>query len=204
MSVEQVQRRLIMLNKLGRVMTDSESIDEMRAKDLKLNIITQKELQGRATVKDLEAMILKDELDFLFVDQLSLMDDIHPGVFDTRTKYANISADLFTLSTKYSLPIILAVQSNREGAMQKDAPKLENIADSDAVGQNATRVIGMRRESTITTLNIDKNRYGDNTFLQKYDTDFAIGKFTPIATMEPAVQMSNVQSRRRSLGSNSF
>lgn len=204
MSVEQVQRRAVMLNKQGRIMTDAESIAEMRDKDLHLSIVTQKELQGRATVKDLESMVLKDDLDFLFVDQLSLMEDTHPGVYDTRTKYANISADLFTLSTKYSIPVVLAVQSNREGASQKDSPRLENIADSDAVGQNATRVIAMRRESTITTLSIEKNRYGDNVFLQKYDTDFALGKFTPIITMEPVAQATSVQSRRRTLGSNSF
>lgn len=205
MSAEQVQKRLIMLNKFGKVMTDTESIEDMRRRDLQMTIVTQKELRGRATVKDLESMILKDELDFLFVDQLSLMDDYHKGFIDTRTRFANISADLFTLSTKHSIPIILAVQSNRDGSMQKDAPQLENIAESDAVGQNATRVIGMRRESNITTMNISKNRYGDDTFVQKYDTDFALGKFTPVMTVDTqAINKNAQQSRRRALGSNSF
>lgn len=206
MSTEQVQKRLIMLNKMGRVMTDAESIAEMRQKDLKITLLTQKELQNRATVKDLESMILKDELEFLFVDQLSLMDDYRPKVYDIRTKFANISADLFMLSTKYSLPVILAVQSNRDGSMQKDAPQLENIAESDAVGQNATRVIGMRRETQITTMNISKNRYGDDTFVQKYDTDFSIGKFTPLMTAEaPMLQAGGqAQVRRRTIGSGSF
>ena len=200
MSQEQVQRRLIMLNKCGKALTDSESIEEMRKKQLSLNLLTQKELNGRATVKDLEAMILRDELDFLFVDQLSLMDDTHEKVYDLRTKYANISSDLFTLSTKYALPIILAAQSNREGAMQKDTPQLDNLADSDAVGQNATRVIGMRRETTITTMNVSKNRYGDDKFIQKYDTDFSIGKFTPIMTADANIQQVQQQARRRTLG----
>lgn len=205
MSEEQVQRRLIMLNKAGRIMTDAESIEDMRRRELQLSLITQKELGGRATVKDLEQMILRDDLDFLFVDQLSLMDDIHPKVYDTKTRFANISSDLFSMSTKYGIPIILAVQSNRDGSLQKDAPMLENIAESDAVGQNATRVIGMRRESKITTMNISKNRYGDDTFVQKYDTDFALGKFTPIMTTDLAPQANGTpQSRRRSLGSNSF
>ena len=180
------------------------NIEEMRKKQLSLNLLTQKELNGRATVKDLEAMILRDELDFLFVDQLSLMDDTHEKVYDLRTKYANISSDLFTLSTKYALPIILAAQSNREGAMQKDTPQLDNLADSDAVGQNATRVIGMRRETTITTMNVSKNRYGDDKFIQKYDTDFSIGKFTPIMTADANIQQVQQQARRRTLGSSSF
>lgn len=206
MSEEQVQKRLIMLNKQGRTMTDAESISDMRAKDLKLTLLTQKELQGRATVKDLESMILKDELDFLFVDQLSLMDDYHSRVYDTRTRFANISADLFSLSIKYSIPIVLAVQSNRDGGLQKDAPQLENIAESDVVGQNATRVIGMRREANITTMNISKNRYGDDKFMQKYDTDFELGKFTPIMTAESPLAQAQVQSqaRKRTLGSRYF
>lgn len=206
MSEEQVQKRLIMLNKQGRTMTDAESINDMRAKDLKLTLLTQKELQGRATVKDLESMILKDELDFLFVDQLSLMDDYHSRVYDTRTRFANISADLFSLSIKYSIPIVLAVQSNRDGGLQKDAPQLENIAESDVVGQNATRVIGMRREANITTMNISKNRYGDDKFMQKYDTDFELGKFTPIMTSESPLAQAQVQSqaRKRTLGSRYF
>lgn len=206
MSEEQVQKRLIMLNKQGRTMTDAESISDMRAKDLKLTLLTQKELRGRATVKDLESMILKDELDFLFVDQLSLMDDYHSRVYDTRTRFANISADLFSLSIKYSIPIVLAVQSNRDGGLQKDAPQLENIAESDVVGQNATRVIGMRREANITTMNISKNRYGDDKFMQKYDTDFELGKFTPIMTSESPLAQAQVQSqaRKRTLGSRYF
>lgn len=205
MSKEQVQRRMLMLNKRGRVMSDKESIEEMRRNQLFLSLLTQKELQGRATVKDLESMIVKDSLTFLFVDQLSLMDDIHPKVYDTKTRFANISSDLFTLSTKFQIPIILAVQSNRDGGMQKDAPLLENIAESDAVGQNATRVIGMRRESNITTMNISKNRYGDDTFMQKYDTEFSIGKFTPIMTSDAPMQVTGQsQTRRRTLGNSSF
>lgn len=205
MSKEQVQRRMMMLNKRGRVMSDKESIEEMRRNQLNLSLVTQKELQGRATVRDLESMILKDELTYLFVDQLSLMDDYRPKVYDIRTRYSNISSDLFTLSTKFQIPIILAVQSNRDGGMQKDAPMLENIAESDAVGQNATRVIGMRRESNITTMNISKNRYGDDTFVQKYDTEFALGKFTPIMTTDaPMPVTGQSQTRRRTLGNSSF
>ena len=88
--------------------------------------------------------------------------------------------DLFTLSCKYNVPIILAAQSNRQGGENKDGPALENIAESDAVAQNATRVIGMKNESGILTLSILKNRYGDNKLLQKYDVDYGSNKYKPI------------------------
>lgn len=204
MSKEQVQKRMMMLNKMGRAISDKESITEMRQKQLNFSLVTQKELQGRATIKDLEQMILTEELTYLFVDQLSLMDDFRQKVYDIRTRYSNISADLFSLSTKHHLPIILAVQSNRDGGMQKDAPLLENIAESDAVGQNATRVIGMRRESNIVTMNLSKNRYGDDTFVQKYDTDFALGKYTPIMTTDVPLQATGQPRTRRTLGNSSF
>ena len=168
MSVAQVQKRLSMLARTNPSMSDKEALEELKRQDLRMTIMTQKEIGGRATVKDLEKMIITDELEFLFVDQLSLMDDV----------------------------------SNRDGSMQKDAPMLENIAESDAVGQNATRVIGIRREGSFLTMNCSKNRYGDDTFVQKYDTDYSINKFIPIAAQQltlPNAQQ-NQQFRKRNIG----
>ena len=88
--------------------------------------------------------------------------------------------DLFTLSSRYQLPIILLVQSNRQGSDQKDGPMLENIAESDAVAQNATRVISMKNEGGVLTLNILKNRYGSSKLIQRYDVDYGINKYKPI------------------------
>ena len=110
--------------------------------------------------------------------------------------------DLFTLSTRYEIPVILLVQSNRKGTEEKGAPALENIAESDAVAQNATRVISMRKEPTgILTLTILKNRYGDNRLEQKYDVDYGINKYKPImdVSMQPETQRKiNTNSMFRS------
>ena len=57
---------------------------------------------------------------------------------------------------------------------------LENIAESDAVAQNATRVISMKNEGGILTLNILKNRYGDNSLIQRYEVDFGLNKYKPL------------------------
>lgn len=115
------------------------------------------------------------------VDQLSLMEDStsKPGT-PLRQQYGNISMDLFTLSSRYKLPVILLVQSNRQGGENKDGPALENIAESDAVAQNATRVIGMKNEAGILTLSILKNRYGDSRLIQRYDVDYGCNKYKPI------------------------
>lgn len=94
--------------------------------------------------------------------------------------------DLFTLSCKYKLPIILAVQSNRQGGENKEGPSIENIAESDAVAQNATRVITMKNDIKAhkLTLRIAKNRYGDSNLVQTYDIDFGKNKYRPTTENE--------------------
>lgn len=103
-----------------------------------------------------------------------------------RQIYGNITMDLFTLSCKYNLPVILAAQSNRQGGENKDGPSIENIAESDAVAQNATRVITMKNDTSahILTMRIAKNRYGDADMTQKYDIDFGRNKYKPIFDAE--------------------
>ena len=126
-------------------------------------------------------MIVKDNLTMFIIDQLSLMEDISskPGT-PLRQQYGNISMDLFSLTTKYNIPGLLLVQSNRQGSEQRNGPALENIAESDAVAQNSTRVISMKKENNVLTMNILKNRYGPAGLTQKYDVDYGINKYKPI------------------------
>lgn len=106
--------------------------------------------------------------------------------------------DLFSLSTKYNIPIILLVQVNRQGNESKGGPQLENIAESDAVAQNATRVITLKKDGQILTLNIVKNRYGD-AGTQQYDVDYGKNKYKAIMDYT-----SSVVSTRRNRDINPF
>lgn len=181
MSKEQLQERILCCAKQNYTSTKEDALAFIQSNNVDIRVLTQKELRRRATVNDIEEMIIREKLTFLVVDQLSLMDDItsKPGT-PLRQQYGNISMDLFSLSSRYHIPIILLVQSNRAGGDAKDGPQLENIAESDAVAQNATRVISMRNENGVLTLNILKNRYGDSKLVQKYDVDFGINKYKPI------------------------
>ena len=85
--------------------------------------------------------------------------------------------DLFSLSCKYRIPIILIVQSNRQGGESKNGPSIENIAESDAVAQNATRIVTMKREDRSLTINVAKNRYGDTGQPLLYDVDYGLNKY---------------------------
>lgn len=200
MSKEQLQERIICCAKPTYTSTKEEAISFIREHNLSIKILTQKELRGRASVADIERFIVENKLTLVIIDQLSLMEDTtcKPGT-PLRQQYGNISMDLFSLSSKYSLPIILLVQSNRQGGENKNGPALENIAESDAVAQNATRVISMKNENGVLTLNILKNRYGNGNLVQRYDVDYGKNKYKPIQEIGP--QMINRTPTRNSSSS---
>lgn len=181
MSQRQLQERMICCAKQTYTSTKEEALQFIQSNNMCIRLLTQKELRRRANVNDIEEMIIREKLTMVVIDQLSLMEDVisKPGV-PLRQQYGNITNDLLTISSKYGLPVILLVQSNRQGAEQRNGPALENIAEADAVGQNATRVISMKNENGTITLNIIKNRYGPVGFSQKYDVDFGINKYKPI------------------------
>ena len=190
MSKEQLQERLICCAKQTYTTTREEAVAFIRQNKLSIPILTQRELRKKASVEDIEKFIVNDKLTMLIIDQLSLMEDStsKPGT-PLRQQYGNISMDLFILSSKYLIPVILLVQSNRQGGENKDGPALENIAESDAVAQNATRVISMKNDGGVLTMNILKNRYGDGNLIQRYEVDYGINKYKPIQEINPQTLM---------------
>lgn len=193
MSKQQLQERIICCGKQTYTTTKEDSMKYLMEQNLNIRLLTQKELRRRANVNDIEEMIIRDKLTMVVIDQLSLMEDVSykPGN-QLRFSYNNITNDLFDLTQKYNLPIILLVQSNRQGSQEQNGPSLENIAESDAVAQNATRVISMRNENGILTMRIVKNRYGESGLMQKYEVDYGINKYRPIRDAEA----SNIPLKR--------
>ena len=208
MSQQQLQDRIICCGKKTYTTTREESVEFLKSKNIDIRLLTQTQLRRRANVDDLEAMIVRDNLTLLIVDQLSLVEDntCKPGT-PLRQQYGNISMDLFTLSSKYNLPVILLAQSNRQGGQELYGPTLENLAESDAVGQNATRVISMKNENGVMYLNIVKNRYGESGATIKFEVDFAINKYKVIRdqlTEVTAVRKNKAKSIFGNGGSNPF
>lgn len=201
MSVEQLQERILCCAKQSYTSTKEEAKKFCDDNKLSIPALTQREIRGRANIQDIERFIVKENLTMIVIDQLSLMEDItsKPGT-PLRQQYGNISMDLFTLSSRYNLPVILLVQSNRQGGENKNGPALENIAESDAVAQNATRVISMKNESGTLTLNVLKNRYGDSSMIQRYEVDYGLNKYKPlndvdipvVTTRKPTRHMDNM------------
>ena len=131
----------------------------------------------------LDSMIQKYKPKVVGIDQLSLMNESIPSREQKRIQYANITMDLYKLSAKYGIPIVLNVQAGRaakDGG--NDTIQLEHIAESDAVGQNASRVITMQRDEAngILRLSVVKNRYGEDNKTIEYMWDVTTGTYTLI------------------------
>ena len=105
--------------------------------------ITPDMIDGSATVTKLRAFIEKYDIQFLCVDQFSLLEDERHGRGAVE-QVANISKDLRTLQRMKKIPIIAASQLNREEA--EDGPSTKNISQSDRIGQDATTILFIERK----------------------------------------------------------
>jgi len=76
---------------------------------------------------------------------------------------AAISNILKETAVQRSIPILAAAQINREGDTMGNKPaKLKNLAQSDALGQDADSVITMKQLSkTVAVYSLEKNRSGE-------------------------------------------
>lgn len=161
-----------------------DHISMMEESGNELIVVTPKMLGGRQmTPALLDSMISRYKPKVVGIDQLSLMNESIPSREQTRIKYANISKDLYELSAKHGIPIILNAQASRSS---KDSAtgniELEHIAESDGVGQNASRVITMTRDdaNNILQLTVAKNRYGEENKTIEYIWDLETGGYTLI------------------------
>lgn len=181
MSKLQLQERILCCAKQSYLDTKEDSLKFIKDRDLCIRVLTPNELRRRANVNDIEEMIVRDKLTMVVVDQLSLMEDVTPGRgAPLRIQYGNISGDLFRLSQQHGLPAILLAQSNRQGSTDPNGPQIEHLSESDAVAQNSTRVLTMKNEMGILTMNIVKNRYGETGLTQRYEVDYGINKYKPL------------------------
>ena len=138
----------------------TEYIDQLKKVETPIVIATQKEFNGRPGPAKIDAFIQKYNLDIVFIDQLSLMKDDKKSR-DRRLTYENICQDLLDLTMRHQVPIVCAVQANRKTNEQEDddkLPRLENIAESDSIGQIATKVIAMCQHEGRLWQKVVKNR----------------------------------------------
>ena len=124
-----------------------------------------------------------DSYDLSIVDYIGLMrpDSMGRAVDDWRT-LAAISNQLKEIALQHNTRIIAASQVNREAGNSRMPPKLSQLSQSDALGQDADVVITFTRPSMHTMqYSMEKNRHGQagTRFYSHYDVAYGnMGEIT--------------------------
>lgn len=197
----------------GTISDSDYSLYQETLKDAenKLNpyyVVTPKDLGGKwLDVPTLKTLIKKYKPDIVGIDQLSLMTDAKHAR-EKRIQLSNITMDLFNLSQEFGIPILADAQANRNKSDMENPenPELADLAESDAIGQNSSRVISLVQTKNGLSLKITKNRYGANNdkFIYSWDIDNGTFRYTNIEENDYTEQGEEVQlkprnSRKRSL-----
>lgn len=126
-------------------------------------VVTPDDFEGRKpNVDEIKSLAIKHGADMIVIDQLSLMSDKRRADIP-RIAYNNISEDLFLMSKELKKPVLLMAQANREAVKNRkkgESPELHDLAESDGVGQNATRVLSLSVIDGTLKISVKKNRYG--------------------------------------------
>lgn len=140
-----------------------EYIENLKKHDNKFMVATPAELDNKITITKLKQFIETYKLDLIAIDGITYLSDERGSRNDTKTiSLTNISEDLKTLGMKMGVPVLVVVQANRSGAVDKDSddlPELESIRDSDGISHNATTVISLKQgEDNVLMMQIKKAR----------------------------------------------
>lgn len=99
------------------------------------------------------------------VDYIGLMQSDSTGRIDNWQELAQQVRELKKMALQYKIPIVVNAQANRSSADGKEAPKLHQISNSDAIGATADRVMSLKKmPSGMLRISIEKNRNGRDNF----------------------------------------
>ena len=140
----------------------------------------------KVTVSKLRNWVKAQNLDMLVIDGITYLSDERYKKGDSKTiSLTNISEDLMSLSEEMSIPVIVVVQANRGGIVDKtsnDTPELENIRDSDGIAMNASIVFSVRQkrdfDDTVLIIEKKKARIGKVGQVFAYTWNIDTGNFT--------------------------
>jgi replicative DNA helicase len=124
------------------------------------------------------------EYDLTTIDYVGLMSQDGGGMaIDDWRVMARISNSLKTIALAQDARLLCAAQINRDGETGSAPPKVKNLAQSDALGQDGDVVLTMRSKpkNVATHFSLEKNRHGSSG-IQFYTTfDPNTGTYTEIS-----------------------
>jgi len=177
----------------------SDYIKELKNYKNPFIVATPLDFQKKITVTKLKHFCQTNKLDILGIDGITYLTDERYKKGDNKTiTLTNISEDLISLSVELNIPILVVVQSNRQGVKDIDSegtPELETIRDSDGIAQNATKVIALRQTGAGLEFGIKKHRDGISGGKLIYYWDIDRGQFNYIPSTEDAVKPETRQRK---------
>lgn len=174
-----------------------EKIEKMENKPI-VKVLTLEGAGGYCGVNTLRAFMEQEQLDILFIDQYSLMEDDKNGKNDSE-KIANIVKELKKLQRMKKKPIVVVSQQNRE-KNEGDGYDTTQIALSDKIGQYSTNVIFLDRDKDnkdIMRLWLTKCRDSERAGGSiAYNVDFNLGNYTYIPENQDGYEVSDDIAQR--------
>ncbi len=160
-------------------------IEEAKNFDVPFIILDETDNGGsQFTIEDVAELIEIHQPNLVFIDQLSLLGPSR-RFNSIREHYIHITRTIRKMVNKYKIPIFLACQSGREAAKmfskdKESTPELHHIAESDSVGQDATRVISLRAGDGLLKISLKKNTFGRDNLEVNLRWDIDHGYILPI------------------------
>lgn len=152
-----------------------------RAEQLDMVVVDANEMKP----SQIRSIIQREKPDIAIIDYLQIMQPEQQSKSSREVEVASISRALKRISKKFDMPILSLCQLNREGA--SGVPTLQNLRESDAIGNDADMVIMLYRtpddpsepDRSIVNWRIEKNRHGrcDSGKFWFYG---ATGRFVPV------------------------
>ena len=165
-------------------------IDELSKNEVGLYVSIPKHFDNKVTVSKLRQWVIKYDLKALFIDGITYLSDERYKRGDTKTtSLTNISEDLMSLSIEMKIPVVVVVQANRTGVVEKDkdgTPELESIRDSDGISHNASKVLAIRQKDGILEIGVKKQRFGAVGGKLHYQWDIDTGTFVFVPSYDDA------------------
>ena len=132
-------------------------------------------INGPAGVSALRAFVEKEDIEILFIDQHSLLDDDRKAKNPVE-KAANISKDLKLLQVIKQIPIISVSQQNRT-TTESGTFDTTQLAQSDRIAQDSTIIIFVEKKDDLMKLHLVKSRDTENGKVLTYRVNFNDGSF---------------------------
>lgn len=166
-------------------------INDLSSHDNKFIVSTPADFDKKITISKLRNWVKQYKLDMIAIDGITYMSDERYKRGDNKTtSLTNISEDLMELSMELRIPILVVVQANRSGVVEKgttETPELESIRDSDGIAHNASKILSIhQKEHGVLNMTVKKQRFGAVGGKLTYNWDINTGDFQFIPSYDDA------------------